>query len=283
MSYFEVNITALQNNVDEISDYLLEIGAISASIENVQNTEQKVVAYFNNSNLNNSDKNNILENIKNNFLEKIIDLSTSILREQNWQETWKQHFNPLYFNNKLAIIPSWHENTENNIPNIILDPGMAFGTGNHATTLLCLEWLADNLKPNSTVIDFGTGSGILALAAMKLKAKKVYGIDIDQLSVTVAKENAAKNNLNNSDLIFMHTDDFEKNYQNLKADVVIANILAEPLTELAPLLCNLLNTNGNLILSGVLDRQKDIILNCYKKFNINFSVKEKDGWLIFFN
>ena len=160
------------------------------------------------------------------------------------------NFHPMKFGERLWICPSWHEVPEPEAVNVMLDPGLAFGTGTHPTTALCLTWLDGLDLTDKVVVDFGCGSGILSLAALKLGAKKVIGIDIDPQALQASLENAKRNSVEDRLELFL-----PKDQPILKADVVVANILAGPLRELAPTILSFVDNDGLLALSGVLENQ----------------------------
>ncbi|MBU0603464.1 MAG: 50S ribosomal protein L11 methyltransferase [Gammaproteobacteria bacterium] len=199
--------------------------------------------------------------------------TTAQLDEQNWVRLTQAQFEPIPVSARLWIVPSWHAVPDPKAINIILDPGMAFGTGSHPTTRLCLEWLDALVRGGETVIDYGCGSGILALAAAKLGAARVTGTDIDPHALDAALYNAQRND---ATLELLHSRD---NIDH-RADIVVANILANPLTVLAPLLCSLTRSGGRIALSGILAAQTDMVRNAYRPaFELEVA-GERDGWVL---
>jgi ribosomal protein L11 methyltransferase len=199
--------------------------------------------------------------------------TTSQLDEQNWVRITQAQFEPIRVSSRLWIVPSWHALPDPAAINIILDPGMAFGTGSHPTTRLCLEWLDAQVSGGETVIDYGCGSGILALAAAKLGAARVTGTDIDPHALDAARYNAQRND---ATLDLLHSRD---NIDH-QADIVVANILANPLTVLAPLLCGLTRAGGRIALSGILAAQTAMVREAYSPaFDLAVS-GERDGWVL---
>lgn len=199
--------------------------------------------------------------------------TTSQLDEQNWVRITQAQFEPIRVSSRLWIVPSWHALPDPAAINIILDPGMAFGTGSHPTTRLCLEWLDTQVSGGETIIDYGCGSGILALAAAKLGAARVTGTDIDPHALDAARYNAQRND---ATLALLHSRD---NIDH-QADIVVANILANPLTVLAPLLCGLTRPGGRIALSGILAAQTDMVREAYSPaFDLAVS-GERDGWVL---
>ncbi|WP_274369657.1 50S ribosomal protein L11 methyltransferase [Morganella morganii] len=196
------------------------------------------------------------------------------IEDKDWEREWMDNFHPMRFGQRLWICPSWREIPDPDAVNVMLDPGLAFGTGTHPTTSLCLEWL-DGLDLNGkTVIDFGCGSGILAIAALKLGAKEAIGIDIDPQAIQASRDNAERNGV--SDKLTLYLSD--KKPQTLSADVVVANILAGPLRELAPVIGALPLAGGLLGLSGVLATQAEGVAEAYRDaFEID-EIAEKEEW-----
>ncbi|WED26542.1 50S ribosomal protein L11 methyltransferase [Vibrio sp. DW001] len=182
------------------------------------------------------------------------------LEDKDWEREWMDNFHPMKFGERLWICPSWRDVPDPSAINVMLDPGLAFGTGTHPTTSLCLEWLESIDLEGKTVIDFGCGSGILAVAAIKLGANKVIGIDIDPQAITASKENARRNGVADQLELFLPQDQPE----GLIADVVVANILAAPLRELSPVIKGLIKSKGLLAMSGVLDTQAEDVANYYR-------------------
>jgi ribosomal protein L11 methyltransferase len=197
---------------------------------------------------------------------------TSQLRDQDWVRLTQSQFEPICVSDRLWIVPSWHAARDPDAINIVLDPGLAFGTGSHPTTHLCLKWLDANLQPGQTVIDYGCGSGILAIAAEKLGAARVLGVDIDPQALEASRYNAKRNTVN-AQFMDAHASGIEP------ADVVLANILSGPLKVLAPLLSGLTRSGGRLVLSGILEAQAGDLTDIYRKwFEIEIPVA-RDGWV----
>ena len=196
------------------------------------------------------------------------------LEDKDWEREWMDNFHPMRFGERLWICPSWRDVPDPNAVNVMLDPGLAFGTGTHPTTAMCLQWLDSLDLTDKTVIDFGCGSGILAIAALKLGAKHVVGIDIDPQAIQASRDNAERNGVSERLSLYLPKDQPE----GLSADVVVANILAGPLRELAPLISVLPVAGGHLGLSGVLATQAQSVADAYKdKFELD-AVAEKEEW-----
>lgn len=203
------------------------------------------------------------------------------LVDREWSREWMQYYQPLEFS-RLRISPTeWPETFADSKPTLYLDPGLAFGAGTHPTTKLCLEWLSELDFNHKLVVDYGCGSGILALAAAKLGATEVIGIDHDPQAVTATHANAAKNSLDNH----VHAYDTQTPVPQLsdgqQANVLVANILAKPLIELVDTFANLLAPGGQIALAGLLEDQADAVLESYREqFDIKTNVKEGDWQLL---
>ena len=185
--------------------------------------------------------------------------SVENVAEQNWVQLTQSQFDPIRVSERLWIVPSWHETPDPAAVNLILDPGMAFGTGSHPTTRLCLEWLERNVPEACTVLDYGCGSGILAIAAARLGAGHVAGVDIDPQAVEAARANAECNGV--TALFADSATPVAGEY-----DVVVANILSNPLRVLAPAICAHVRSGGKLALSGILREQIDEIIAIYAQW-----------------
>ena len=200
------------------------------------------------------------------------DLRISEVQEQDWVRLTQSQFDPIRVSQKLWIVPSWHEVPDTSVLNIILDPGLAFGTGSHPTTRLCLEWLEQHVSPSQTVIDYGCGSGILAIAAAKLGAARVCGIDIDEQAVISSRYNASRNGVM-AEFISAQAP------PPPPADIVMANILANPLKVLAPLIAELTLSGGWVVLSGILPAQAADMTGIYRTwFDMEHPTVE-EGWV----
>lgn len=196
------------------------------------------------------------------------------IEDKDWEREWMDNFHPMRFGQRLWICPSWRDVPDPDAVNVMLDPGLAFGTGTHPTTSLCLTWLDGLDLEGKTVIDFGCGSGILAIAALKLGAAKAIGIDIDPQAIQASRDNAQRNGVSERLSLYLP----HEQPDNLSADVVVANILAGPLRELAPLISVLPVTGGNLGLSGVLASQAESVCEAYAELFTLDAVAEKEEW-----
>ena len=196
------------------------------------------------------------------------------LEDKDWEREWMDNFHPMKFGQRLWICPSWCEVPDPEAVNVMLDPGLAFGTGTHPTTALCLTWLDSLDLTDKTVVDFGCGSGILSLAALKLGAKKVIGIDIDPQALQASLENAKRNHCEDRLELYLPQDQPE-----FKANVVVANILAGPLRELAPVILDYVAPNGLLALSGVLEEQAQQLQEIYGQYCKMDAIAVQEEWV----
>ncbi|MBX9904278.1 MAG: 50S ribosomal protein L11 methyltransferase [Burkholderiales bacterium] len=196
------------------------------------------------------------------------------VEDADWVRLTQSQFQPLQITPRLWVVPSWHELPDPAAVNIVLDPGVAFGTGAHPTTRLCLRWLDTVVTPDADVLDYGCGSGILAIAAMKLGARSARGIDIDPQAVLAAQDNAERNRVK-ADFAAAADDAPVR-----PARIVVANILANPLTVLAPLLARLTLPGGRIALSGILSEQTQSVLDAYASNFDMQSTDHDDGWVL---
>ncbi|WP_394243498.1 50S ribosomal protein L11 methyltransferase [Vibrio astriarenae] len=286
MPWIQIKLNATNTNAEQIGDMLMEeTGALSVTFLDAHDTpvfeplpgetrlwgDTDILALYDAE----ADTALILEQIKNsglltdNFAHKVEQLE-----DKDWEREWMDNFHPMKFGERLWICPSWRDIPEPDAVNVMLDPGLAFGTGTHPTTALCLEWLEGLDLEGKTVIDFGCGSGILAIAAIKLGAAKVIGIDIDPQALLASKDNAARNGVADQLEVFLPQDQ----PQDLIADVVVANILAGPLRDLSSIIKGLVKPQGVLAMSGVLDTQAEDVANYYRDEMTLDTIVEQNEW-----
>lgn len=206
----------------------------------------------------------------------------AMVPEQDWVRLSQAQFAPIQISSRLWIVPSWHQIPDPAAISLILDPGMAFGTGSHPTTQLCLAWLDENLRGGEDVLDYGCGSGILAIAALKLGARHAVGIDIDPQAVAASRDNALCNQLDQMKAEF-YTPHFAPQADPATAawaDVVVANILANPLIVLAPILMNVTRKGGRIALSGILRDQAEEVERAYRQWFELRIAGEQEGWVL---
>lgn len=205
-------------------------------------------------------------------LDRVPTYATEAIAEQNWVQLTQSQFDPIRVSGRLWIVPSWHEAPDPGAINLILDPGMAFGTGSHPTTRLCLEWLEREVAGGESLLDYGCGSGILAIAAARLGAGRVVGVDIDPQAVAAARDNATRNGV---------AADFFDSAQPVADtfDLVVANILANPLKVLAPAICAHVAPGGRLALSGILVEQAEELIGIYAPYVPLTVADSREGWV----
>ena len=202
-------------------------------------------------------------------------LRHEFLEDQEWERTWMDAYEPIQIGEKFWIVPEWMEAPEADAVNIKLDPGLAFGTGNHASTFLCLQWLGQTDVKDKIVIDYGCGSGILGVAALLLGAKKVYATDIDPQAVLATQQNAELNGVLGNLFVGL-PDEFNEEFKAQKADVFVANILAGPLMALAPEFATLVKSEGEFALAGILEEQVADVSSVYSEFFDILQVEKRE-------
>lgn len=213
----------------------------------------------------------------NQALEKDLSrhLQVEWLQDEDWERSWLAQFKPMLFGERLWICPTGHQVDAPNAVVVDLDPGLAFGTGTHPTTDLCLRWLDGCDLAGKTVIDFGCGSGVLAIAALKLGAARAIGIDHDPQAILASRDNAQRNGVADRFEVYLN-----EQFEPQTADVVLANILANVLVELRDQIAPLVSSDGELALSGILREQADEVLQAYEGPVAFAPVREKDGWVL---
>jgi len=192
--------------------------------------------------------------------------------DEDWVRLTQSQFDPIHISDRLWIVPSWHAAPDPAAINLVVDPGLAFGTGSHPTTRLCLQWLESVVRPGLSVLDYGCGSGILGIAAARLGASDVLGVDIDEAAITAAKDNAERNGV----VLRLQR---SREPLNERFDLVVANILTNPLCVLAPLLAARVAPGGKIALSGVLAPQADQVIAAYRPHIVLAVGAEHDGWV----
>ncbi len=199
------------------------------------------------------------------------------LEDKDWERCWMDNYHPIQCADKLWICPSWQSPPDPTATNLLLDPGLAFGTGTHPTTFLCMQWLSQQNLDNTKVIDYGCGSGILGICALLLGSKKCTGIDIDPQALVATQENVKRNGLEEDKFLVFLPQQVSKH--TLQADLVIANILAGPLVDLAEVLLKPLKPGGKICLSGILKQQAQQVINAYTHY-IDFEpIAQKEEWV----
>lgn len=289
MAWQSVSFLTDASHAEPICDALLEAGALSASIEDADAgtpdeqplfgepgsvpssgwTHSRIVALLEPD----ADIDALLAEATAAIgLGEVPVYAVEAVEEQNWVQLTQSQFDPIRVSERLWIVPSWHETPDPAAVNLILDPGMAFGTGSHPTTRLCLEWLERNVSAGCAVLDYGCGSGILAIAAARLGAGRVAGVDIDPLAVDAARSNAERNGV-----VALFADSAMPVAGEY--DVVVANILSNPLRVLAPAISAHVRSGGRLALSGILREQAEEIVAIYAQWLPMQVADTREDWV----
>lgn len=287
--WISVTLQADADKAEALSNALMDVGALSVSIEDADagtaaETPQfgepghlptslwdhsRVIALFDRDA---AFEPALAEAARAAGFDTVPPFTTEEVAEQNWVQLTQSQFDPIRIADRLWIVPSWHEAPDSSAINIELDPGMAFGTGSHPTTRLCLEWLCDAVQPGQSVLDYGCGSGILGIAAVRLGAGDVLGVDIDEKAVEAALDNAQRNavklRIQHSGVALSET-----------FDLVVANILTNPLCVLAPAIAARVSPGGRVALSGVLEQQAGQVIEAWAPWIPLEVGATLDGWV----
>lgn len=286
MSWIQLKINSIASNAEPLSEILQQCGALSVTLLDRDDTPifeplpGKTPLWDNTCVCGLFDANTDIVTTVVAVLERHplfaghFAYHTEILQDKDWEREWMVNFHPMKFGNRLWICPGWCEVPDPQAVNVMLDPGLAFGTGTHPTTALCLQWLDSLDLTGKTLIDYGCGSGILAIAALKLGATQVIGIDIDPQAIQASEDNAQRNGVQSHLALYLA----DQQPPALQADIVIANILAEPLRELAPSISTLVKPGGGIGLSGILTRQASTVLNAYQPWFSLHPISEQEEW-----
>jgi ribosomal protein L11 methyltransferase len=282
MAWLRITIDSSTHDPEQLSELLDAAGAVSVTFEDGADqpileplpgethlwSKTRVTGLFA------ADANaaRILEALRRQLQDPLLRASVTEVDDQDWERAWMDQFQPLRFGRRLWVCPHWHSPPQPDAVNIMLDPGLAFGTGTNPTTALCLEWLDAQELHDKTVIDYGCGSGILAIAAAKLGARRIWAVDYDPQALTATTNNALSNQV--SEQISIHA---PETLPAMTTDVVLANILSGPLLELAPRFAKLVRPGGKLVLSGVLSDQAAALLEKYRTwFNMEPSTTREE-------
>lgn len=290
MSYRELVVELAREHAEALSDALLELGALSVSVEDADADTPDEQPLFGEPGLTpdrtawqhsrviallspDHEPAVLLAAAANDIgLQAAPAFDVREVEEQDWVRLTQSQFEPIHIGERIWVVPSWHDAPEPDALVLELDPGLAFGTGSHPTTRLCMEWLEQSVKPGQSVLDYGCGSGILAILAQKCGANPVVGIDIDPQAVESARQNSERNR---ADVTYGLPD----NCQAGEFDIVVANILSNPLKLMASMLASKVKPGGRIALSGVLARQADEVAAVYARY-IDISVwREHEGWV----
>jgi ribosomal protein L11 methyltransferase len=294
MSWTEIVLEVPRDQTEQVSDALIESGALSVSVEDADEGTDAERPLFGEPGM--EPEEHAWEHSRVVALAPASADCAAIVRdacllceiaeplafslrevaEQDWVRLTQSQFEPIHIGRHIWVVPSWHEAPDPDAVVLELDPGLAFGTGSHPTTRLCMEWLEAHAPAGKTMLDYGCGSGILSMLGKKLSLGSVDGVDIDEQAITSAHDNAERNHC---EINFFLPEDFKAARSTTRYDLVMANILSSPLKLMAPMLCGRVAGGGALVLSGVLARQADEVITSYAPF-ISLSVwAELDGWV----
>ena len=287
MPWLQIRVQSTPEQVPELEDLLLGCGAMVVTFEDVNDDpvyepELNTTPLWNHTRVTGLfEADADIEQIRPLIDEKATELNTDlatkieILEDKDWEREWMDSYHPIQFGKRLWVCPSWRDIPDPDAVNLMLDPGLAFGTGTHPTTALCLEWLDSIDCQDKSIIDYGCGSGILGIAGLLLGANNMVGIDIDPQAVQATQDNAQRNH-SDSNRIEVKLPPYES---DLQAEVVVANILAGPLAQLADTISALVATGGQLALSGILSNQAQEVIDAYSPWFTIDSVVEKEDWV----
>ncbi|MDX1459251.1 MAG: 50S ribosomal protein L11 methyltransferase [Marinobacter sp.] len=289
MPWIQLQIPADPHNADQLEDLLMEMGAEAVSMEDAADQplyepdpgttplwhQTSVTGLFSSE----RDIDELCAAVKDAWHQQtqqsLPDIDVTLVEDKDWEREWMEDFKPLRFGERLWIVPSWHDAPDPHAANLLLDPGLAFGTGTHPTTALCLEWLDGHDVASCQVIDYGCGSGILGLAALLLGADHVTGVDTDPQALEASRENARRNRIEEDRLdLFLPADEPRE-----MADIMLANILAQPLISLAPKLAAMVRPGGDVVLSGILSNQAREVMEAYEPWFVMDEPEQREEWI----
>lgn len=289
MPWIQLQIPAESDTADQLEDLLMEMGAEAVSMEDAADqplyepepgttplwSQTCVIGLFDAGRDMEQLRGEIQDQWHRQTQQTLPEIEASLIEDKDWERAWMDDFEPLRFGERLWIVPSWHEAPDAAAANLRLDPGLAFGTGTHPTTALCLEWLDGQPMDDRQVIDYGCGSGILGLAALLLGARHVLGVDTDPQALQASRENAKRNDIDDDRLELCLPGD----EPDLQCDVLLANILAQPLMMLASRLANRVKPAGDIVLSGILSHQAREVMAAYEPWFIMAEPEQREEWV----
>lgn len=290
MSWIQIRIHAHRDQAEAAEDALMECGSLSVTLEDdadqpILEPELGTTPIWDNTQVIGLFEANLDVEKLDAELNAVFKLKTKhdlpthkieILEDKDWVRAWMDDYHPMQFGERLWVCPSWREPPEKDAVNLMLDPGLAFGTGTHPTTSLCLKFLDREVKGEELVVDFGCGSGILGIAALLLGAKRMVGTDIDPQALLATEDNAGRNKIAR-DVYEVY---LPENTPAVEADITVANILAGPLEQLAPTIAGLTRSGGKLALSGLLKEQAETISRCYSEWFTMQAPDVEGDWVV---
>ena len=289
MPWIQLQIPADPDNADQLEDLLMEMGAEAVSMEDAADQplyepdpgttplwhHTSVTGLFDSERDIDQLCSAITDAWHQQTQQSLPGIEVTLVEDKDWERAWMDDFKPLQFGERLWIVPSWHDAPDPEAANLMLDPGLAFGTGTHPTTALCLQWLDGQQVQGKQVIDYGCGSGILGLAALLLGAEHVIGVDTDPQALEASRDNAQRNGVDPARLDLYLPD----NEPDTRADIMLANILAQPLIGLAQHLAVRVKPGGDLVLSGILSNQARDVMAAYEPWFVMDEPEQKEEWI----
>ena len=285
MAWHQISVITQENIAPKLADYFSDLGAVSVTYMDAEDepvyepaigetkiwSNTQVIALYELD----VDPELIKTQVYQQFnYEDLHSWVYEAIADQEWERAWMEYYKPMKFADRLWVCPTDQEQVESGTVCLTLDPGLAFGTGTHPTTALCLEWLASHELSAKTVIDYGCGSGILAVASVLLGAKVAHAVDIDPQAITATESNALKNKVEDKIKTYL-----PEQFTPFQADIVLANILAKPLIDMAEQICALVVSGGSLVLSGILHEQAESVINAYQREIIFSPLVQQEDWI----
>ena len=285
MAWHQISVITNENTAPQLADFFSNLGAVSVTYMDAEDepvyepaigetkiwSNTQVIALYEMDAEPELIKTLVLRQFKEDDLHNWLHEQ---VEDQEWERAWMEFYKPMKFADRLWVCPTDQEQIEAGTVCLTLDPGLAFGTGTHPTTALCLEWLASHDLTSKTVIDYGCGSGILAVASILLGAKITHAVDIDPQAITATQDNALKNKVQDNIACYL-----PEQFSPVQADVILANILAKPLVDMAEQISDLVVSGGQLVLSGILHEQAESVIAAYQPFiSFNPPVQQED-WI----
>lgn len=288
MSWLQVSITTGKSTAGSVENILIRSGSLSVTLkdaadEPILEPDIGTTPLWNNAVItglfeSSTEQKTLIDSIRSQLPDNC-QMVTETLDDQDWTRSWMENYKSMQFGERLWVCP-WHiDPPDSSAINLRLDPGLAFGTGTHPTTALCLKWLDKNITRQDKLLDYGCGSGILAIAALLLGVKSSDCVDIDEQAIIATLENARANNVI-SRIDTSSAKQFKNRLQNQKYDVVIANILSDPLIELAPVLQAQVKKEGDIVLSGILQEQAEQTRTTYARYFEMSDIKVEQDWVL---
>lgn len=285
MAWQQITVITDEQTAPEVADLFSDLGAVSVTYMDAEDepvyepaigetkiwSNTQVIALYEMD----ADLEGVSDRVRETFDAALLrDWRQEAIEDQVWERAWMEYYQPMKFGDRLWVCPTGQEQHEAGTVCMLLDPGLAFGTGTHPTTALCLEWLATHEIEGKTVIDYGCGSGILAVAAVLLGAKEAHAVDIDPQALTATLSNAEKNAVQDRIKVYL-----PEQLPKMQADIVLANILAKPLCDLSARISELVVSGGELVLSGILAEQTVQVADAYRSYIELNEPEQQDDWI----